>query len=33
MHIYDRYLNPLFDNLFKEANKTIALLVNFNIDL
>ena len=29
----DHYLNPLLDNLFKEANKTIVLLGEFNIDL
>ena len=29
----DHYLNPLLDNLSKEANKTIVLLVEFNIDL
>ena len=29
----DHYLNPLLDNLFKEANKTIVLLGDFNIDL
>ena len=33
MHIYDHYLNPLLDNLSKEANKTIVLLGDFNIDL
>ena len=29
----DHYLNPLLDNLSKEANKTTALLSDFNIDL
>ena len=29
----DHYLNPLLDNLSKEANKTIVLLGDFNIDL
>ena len=29
----DPYLNPLLDNLSKEANKTTALLSDFNIDL
>ena len=29
----DHYVNPLLDNLSNEANKTIALLDNFNIDL
>ena len=29
----DYYLNPLLDNLSKEANKTIFLLGDFNIDL
>ena len=33
MLINDHYLNPLLDNLSKEANKTIALLGDFNIDL
>ena len=28
----DHYLNPLLDNLSKEANKTIVLLSDFNID-
>ena len=29
----DHYLNPLLDNLSKEANKTFVLLGDFNIDL
>ena len=29
----DLYLNPLLDNLSKEANKAIVLLGEFNIDL
>ena len=29
----DHYLNPLLDKLSKEANKTIVLLGDFNIDL
>ena len=29
----DHYLNPLLDHLSKEANKTIVLLGDFNIDL
>ena len=29
----NHYLNPLLDNLSKEANKTIVLLGEFNIDL
>ena len=29
----DHYLNPLLDNLSKEANKAIVLLGDFNIDL
>ena len=29
----DHYLNPLLHNLSKEANKTIVLQVDFNIDL
>ena len=29
----DHYLNPLLDNLSKEANKTIVLLGDFNIYL
>ena len=29
----NHYLNPLLDNLSKEANKTIVLLGDFNIDL
>ena len=29
----DHYFNPLLDNLSKEANKTIVLLGDFNIDL
>ena len=29
----DHYLSPLLDNLFTEANKTIVLLSDFNIDL
>ena len=29
----DHYLNPLLDNLSKEANKTIVLLGDFDIDL
>ena len=29
----DHYLNPLLDNLSKEANKTVALLGAFKIDL
>ena len=29
----DDYLNPLLDTLSKEANKTIVLLGDFNIDL
>ena len=36
MDIYtlnDHYLNPLLDNLSKEANKTIVLQGHFNIDL
>ena len=28
----DHYLNPLLDNLSKEANKTIVLLGDLNID-
>ena len=28
----DHYLNPLLDNLSKEANETIVLLSDFNID-
>ena len=36
MDIYtlnDHYLNPLLDNLSKEANKAIVLQGHFNIDL
>ena len=34
MHTFNNhYLNPLLDNLSKEANKTIVLLGDFNIDL
>ena len=33
MDINDHYLNPLLDNLSKEANKIIALLGDYNIDL
>ena len=29
----DHYHNPLLDNLSKEANKTIALIGDFNIKL
>ena len=29
----DHYLNPLLDKLYKEANKTIVLLGDLNIDL
>ena len=29
----DHYHNSLLDNLYKEANKTIVLLGDFNIDL
>ena len=33
MDINDHYLNPLLDNLSKEANKIIVLLGDYNIDL
>ena len=29
----DHFLNPLLEKLYKEANKTIVLLGDFNIDL
>ena len=31
--MHESYLNPLLDNLSKEANKTVVLLGDFKIDL